>query len=128
MTHRIADREPEDEDTEDTENEHRTRKLPARQILSETTPSTLNLSAKISEGKTAPERKRSTERGKKERKKGCVQTTLSLSVSDTAYTECKECGMLYNRLDKTDVKYHARHHTAKLKAKARADVRNEADD
>jgi hypothetical protein len=127
-THRIADKEPEDEDTEDTENEHRTRKLPVHQILSETKPSTLNLSAKTPEGKTTPERKGSTERGKKERKKACVQTTLSLTMSDTAYTECKECDMLYNCLDKTDVRHHARHHAAKLKAKASTDVRNEIDD
>ncbi|KAI1210108.1 uncharacterized protein F4807DRAFT_423848 [Annulohypoxylon truncatum] len=62
---------------------------------------------------------RKCERNKKEASKpGAVQTTLSLSISDKGFTECKECGMLYNPLHKQDAKYHARRHAAMLKAKS----------
>jgi hypothetical protein len=66
------------------------------------------------------------EDGSQCRKIAAVQTTLNLSMNETVYTECKECDMLYNHLDKTDVKHHARHHAALVRAKARAGAKNNA--
>ncbi|KAI2627773.1 hypothetical protein GGR54DRAFT_431382 [Hypoxylon sp. NC1633] len=51
-------------------------------------------------------------------KSATVQTTLSLSMDDKGFTECKECNMIYNPLHKEDAKYHAKRHAATLKAKA----------
>ncbi|KAI0018210.1 hypothetical protein F4780DRAFT_781643 [Xylariomycetidae sp. FL0641] len=48
-----------------------------------------------------------------------VQTTLSLSATDTGFTECKDCGMLYNPLHAKDVKDHARRHASLHRAKSR---------
>lgn len=84
--------------------------------LSEIAPNTLNQPEK--EGGKSQQRKRKRE---KRKKAPSVQTTLSLSMREEAlYTECKECGMLYNHLHQTDVKYHARRHAALLRAKALA--------
>lgn len=60
---------------------------------------------------------------KKKKTVPSVQTTLSLSLRETPqYTECGECGMLYNHLHETDVKYHARRHAAlRRRAKIRAE-------
>ncbi|KAI1344447.1 hypothetical protein F5Y15DRAFT_366619 [Xylariaceae sp. FL0016] len=41
-----------------------------------------------------------------------VQTTLSLSITDQGFTECKECNMLYNPLHEKDARLHARRHAA----------------
>ncbi|KAI0602510.1 hypothetical protein F4775DRAFT_245914 [Biscogniauxia sp. FL1348] len=48
-----------------------------------------------------------------------VQTTLSLSLTDTGFVECKDCNMLYNPIHEKDAKDHARVHAALRKAKSR---------
>ncbi|RYO94553.1 hypothetical protein DL764_007817 [Monosporascus ibericus] len=64
------------------------------------------------------------EAGKRGKRKGpssksaTVQTTLSLSMSDKGFAECKECNMLYNPYHEKDAKFHARRHAAMLKAKS----------
>ncbi|RYP89671.1 hypothetical protein DL770_004202 [Monosporascus sp. CRB-9-2] len=64
------------------------------------------------------------EAGKRGKSKGpnsksvTVQTTLSLSMSDKGFTECKECNMLYNPYHEKDAKFHARRHAAMLKSKS----------
>ncbi|KAI0202916.1 hypothetical protein F4808DRAFT_61644 [Astrocystis sublimbata] len=73
---------------------------------------------------------RPDQREKKKQKpapQASVQTTLSLSMHEAHYTECRECGMLYNHLHETDVKYHARRHAAALK-KAVRDRSREVDE
>lgn len=40
-------------------------------------------------------------------------------MSDQGFTECKECGMLYNPYHEKDAKLHARRHAAMLKVKAK---------
>ncbi|KAI1801258.1 hypothetical protein F4811DRAFT_469222 [Daldinia bambusicola] len=55
---------------------------------------------------------------KKTSKVTTVQTTLSLSIEDKGFVECKECDMLYNPLHKEDAKYHAKRHAAILQAKS----------
>ncbi|KAI0886576.1 uncharacterized protein GGS22DRAFT_186645 [Annulohypoxylon maeteangense] len=57
-------------------------------------------------------------RNKEDQKPSAVQTTLSLSLSEKGFTECKECNMLYNPLHKQDAKCHASRHAAMLKAKS----------
>ncbi|KAI0475414.1 hypothetical protein GGR56DRAFT_512248 [Xylariaceae sp. FL0804] len=65
---------------------------------------------------------RSQDQGRQStRRPATVQTTLSLSVNDSGYTECKDCGMLYNPFHSKDVKYHARRHAALRRAKSRND-------
>ncbi|KAI1271175.1 hypothetical protein F5Y07DRAFT_27219 [Xylaria sp. FL0933] len=85
--------------------------------LSETTPNALNQKENVSMIRPGGDKAR----GNKERKNkaASVQTTLSLSMNEAHYTECKECGMLYNHLHETDVKYHARRHAAMRRAKVR---------
>ena len=46
-----------------------------------------------------------------------VQTTLSPSLSDSGFAECKDCNMLYNPYHEKDAKLHARRHAAMVKAK-----------
>ncbi|RYP78167.1 hypothetical protein DL769_003248 [Monosporascus sp. CRB-8-3] len=64
------------------------------------------------------------EAGKRGKSKGpssksvTVQTTLSLSMSDKGFAECKECNMLYNPYHEKDAKFHARRHAAMLKSKS----------
>ncbi|KAI0389932.1 hypothetical protein F5Y17DRAFT_446829 [Xylariaceae sp. FL0594] len=120
-THRISDGTEPDEDG-DAEEQRETKPIMSPPILSEAAASILN----ISTTKTSEAKRRKCARERK--KKPSVQTTLSLSMRDTAYTECKECDMLYNHLDKTDVKYHARHHAAKLKAKTNAGVEGDGEE
>ncbi|KAI1812845.1 hypothetical protein GGS20DRAFT_516547 [Poronia punctata] len=128
---RIIDQRASDEDEGDVDgNKSDTGDIQARTcapVLSETTINSLNQAVATTEPSTRSKENRSAEKVKKETKKASVQTTLSLSMRDTAYTECKECGMLYNHLDKADTKYHARHHTAILKEKTRAGAENEDD-
>ncbi|KAI0545947.1 hypothetical protein F4679DRAFT_443214 [Xylaria curta] len=92
-------------------------------ILSESTPDSLNQiqntsSSRLGAGKSLENRQR-------EKKQASVQTTLSLSMNETHYTECKECGMLYNHLHKTDIKYHARRHAALRRAKTQAGIKGD---
>ncbi|KAI0444676.1 hypothetical protein F4803DRAFT_238359 [Xylaria telfairii] len=75
-------------------------------------------STRIAAGKPLESRRR-------EKKQASVQTTLSLSMNEAYYTECKECGMLYNHLHGSDVKYHARRHAALRRAKAQAGVKSD---
>ncbi|ORY67031.1 uncharacterized protein BCR38DRAFT_425630 [Pseudomassariella vexata] len=49
-----------------------------------------------------------------------VQTTLSLSVHEKGFVECKDCNVLYNPFHDKDAKYHTRRHAAMLKAKSAA--------
>jgi hypothetical protein len=54
-------------------------------------------------------------RGTKKRQKSTqatVQTTLSLSLTEKQFVECKDCSMLYNPYHEKDVKLHARQHAA----------------
>ncbi|KAI0973772.1 hypothetical protein F4678DRAFT_410051 [Xylaria arbuscula] len=90
--------------------------------LSEATPNTLNQSKSVSKGQSQGGKPR--ENARQENKAASIQTTLSLSLRETHYTECKECGMLYNHLHETDVKYHTRRHAALRRAKARTDASN----
>ncbi|KAI1372111.1 hypothetical protein F4677DRAFT_274686 [Hypoxylon crocopeplum] len=87
-------------------------------ILSESSLSALNR-------KASSQRERS-EAGKRGRssKATTVQTTLSLTMEDKGFTECKECNMLYNPVHKDDAKCHAKRHAAMLKAKSKASRHN----
>ncbi|KAI5863838.1 hypothetical protein GGS23DRAFT_516301 [Durotheca rogersii] len=81
-------------------------------------PSPDNLSRIPAKRKTrsdAGKRGRNTGKGTKPVR---IQTTLSLSAEEKAFTECKECNMLYNPLHRQDAKCHARRHAAMLKAKS----------
>ncbi|KAI1505191.1 hypothetical protein F5X99DRAFT_307159 [Biscogniauxia marginata] len=61
--------------------------------------------------------KKRSEAGKRG-KVATVQTTLSLSMTDTGFAECKDCNMLYNPFHEKDAKDHARIHAALRKAKS----------
>ncbi|KAI1331552.1 hypothetical protein F5Y16DRAFT_270826 [Xylariaceae sp. FL0255] len=94
-------------------------------ILSESTPATLNQTAKSAPNK----RSESGKRGKSgQNRTSVVQTTLSLSLNEKGYTECKDCDMLYNPLHEPDVKHHARRHAALQRAKDRAKAYGSIDD
>lgn len=92
--------------------------------LSEATPNALNRNRGVT--RTGLVGSKLQENRRRERKPASVQTTLSLSMRETHYTECKGCGMLYNHLHESDVKYHARRHASLRRAKARADTRSDA--
>ncbi|KAI1117645.1 hypothetical protein F5Y14DRAFT_319384 [Nemania sp. NC0429] len=119
-----AEQESEDGGQQRMGESHDGEKPPARlpAALSEITPNDLNYHrtpggmSRDDGGGYAGENRR---RGKKT---PSVQTTLSLSARETQYTECRECGMLYNHLHKADVKYHARRHAALRRAKMRAET------
>ncbi|KAK7754386.1 hypothetical protein SLS62_003679 [Diatrype stigma] len=86
-------------------------------VLTGTSTDTLNRPATPSQ-----QRSEAGKRGKSKDpnpKPATIQTTLSLSMSDQGFTECKECGMLYNPYHEKDAKFHARRHAAMLKAKAK---------
>ncbi|KAI0903298.1 hypothetical protein F4823DRAFT_300525 [Ustulina deusta] len=91
--------------------------------LLEATPNALNQSKDAS--KVRPECGKHREHRRRGNKAAPVQTTLSLSMSEAQYTECRECDMLYNHLHEADVKYHARRHAALRRARAR--TRTEGD-
>ncbi|KAI1459659.1 hypothetical protein F4805DRAFT_49324 [Annulohypoxylon moriforme] len=84
-------------------------------VLSDASSNTLNRS-------TAKQKKqfdaRKHGRNREVPKSSPIQTTLSLSISEKGFTECKECNMLYNPLHKQDALCHARRHAAMLKAKS----------
>ncbi|KAI3318997.1 hypothetical protein HD806DRAFT_299653 [Xylariaceae sp. AK1471] len=130
VTQRIDDEETSDENKEGHERKKQIGSIhdiepPAHArppALSEATPNSLNQPESISRTRSKTSKRRENRR--RDHKTASVQTTLSLSMTETGYTECKECDMLYNHLDKTDVKYHARHHAALLRAKARAGAKN----
>ncbi|KAI1367692.1 hypothetical protein F5Y08DRAFT_336481 [Xylaria arbuscula] len=92
--------------------------------LSEATPNALNRNQGVA--KAGLEGSKLQENKRREKKSASVQTTLSLSMRESHYTECKECGMLYNHLHESDVKYHARRHASLRRAKARARTKSEA--
>ncbi|KAI1631897.1 hypothetical protein F4809DRAFT_130503 [Biscogniauxia mediterranea] len=81
-----------------------------KDVLSSLSAPTLNRMETIT-------RKRS-EAGKRG-KATTVQTTLSLSLTDTGFVECKDCNMLYNPIHEKDAKDHARVHAALRRAKSR---------
>ncbi|OTB10495.1 hypothetical protein K445DRAFT_252470 [Daldinia sp. EC12] len=85
------------------------------QAFSEISSATLNLPVIKPKRQADNKRERNI---KKPSKPTTIQTTLSLSIDDKGFTECKECDMLYNPLHKQDAKYHARRHAAILKAKS----------
>ncbi|RWA12519.1 hypothetical protein EKO27_g2586 [Xylaria grammica] len=126
VTQRIDENEGSDEEEENQKSGKRIGRMRASNppadtrppALSETTPNTLNQS----DGTLRP---RSEGGKRRENKMPSMQTTLSLSMSEAHYTECRECGMLYNHLHETDVKYHARRHAALRRAKARTDAQSE---
>ncbi|KAI1743864.1 hypothetical protein F4680DRAFT_323169 [Xylaria scruposa] len=92
-------------------------------ILSESTPDSLNQIQNESSSRSGAGKP--LENQQREKKQASVQTTLSLSMNETHYTECKECGMLYNHLHKTDIKYHARRHAALRRAKTQAGIKGD---
>ncbi|KAI0128024.1 hypothetical protein BJ170DRAFT_399730 [Xylariales sp. AK1849] len=53
-------------------------------------------------------------------KQAAVQTTLSLSLTEKQFIECKDCNMLYNPYHDSDVRLHARRHAVILRAKKAA--------
>ncbi|KAI1169521.1 hypothetical protein F4777DRAFT_215524 [Nemania sp. FL0916] len=89
---------------------------PATSALSRAKSSVLHQADDISTTITAGSRSQDEQR--REHRPASIQTTLSLSMTNTQYVECKECGMVYNQLHKTDVRYHARRH-ASLRRKAK---------
>ncbi|KAJ8121408.1 hypothetical protein O1611_g10110 [Lasiodiplodia mahajangana] len=97
---------------------------PPSSALSEMTPSTLNQTETITRSRSGNGKPRIKRR--QEKKTASVQTTLSLSMTEAQYTECKECGMLYNHLHQADVKYHARRHATLRRAKIRASTEDDA--
>ncbi|KAI1260240.1 hypothetical protein F5Y18DRAFT_406029 [Xylariaceae sp. FL1019] len=109
-----TDRERENEDVSPIGPE--TSSQPHSAALSTSSPNSLNIANIIPEA---------TKRGKvmREKRRASVQTTLSLSLTDKGYAECKECDMLYNPLHESDAKHHARRHAALLKLKAKGGVR-----
>ncbi|TGJ80936.1 hypothetical protein E0Z10_g7834 [Xylaria hypoxylon] len=131
VAQRIGENEGSDEEQENQDSEKRKGRIrdidpPAHArppALSEATPNTLNQSEGTS--RTRSEGGKSRENRRRESKTPSVQTTLSLSMSEVHYTECKECGMLYNHLHETDVKYHARRHASLRRAKARIDAKSD---
>lgn len=62
---------------------------------------------------------RETTRRRSHLKRPLVQTTLSLSAQELAFTLCGECGILYNPLNERDRKDHARRHAAHLRGETR---------
>ncbi|GAP90634.1 hypothetical protein SAMD00023353_4800500 [Rosellinia necatrix] len=96
-------------------------------VLSETAADTLNRGGGAPADEKPKDRRRPAENKKKKKKKtaaaaaaASVQMTLSLALSEAQYTECADCGMLYNHLHPADVKHHARRHAALRRARARA--------
>ncbi|KAI1746965.1 hypothetical protein F4782DRAFT_468414 [Xylaria castorea] len=131
VTQRIDEEEADDQEQENQDSKEQIGRIrdieplahARRPALSESTPDGLNkvqstLLSRLYTGKPLENRRR-------EKKQASVQTTLSLSMNEAHYTECKECGMLYNHLHKTDVKYHARRHAALRKVKTQAAVKSD---
>ncbi|RYO80742.1 hypothetical protein DL766_008051 [Monosporascus sp. MC13-8B] len=85
-------------------------------VLADTSKGALN--------KAATQQEQRLEAGKRGRGKGpnskpvIVQTTLSLSMSDKGFAECKACNMIYNPYHEKDAKFHARRHAVMLKSKS----------
>ncbi|KAI1121863.1 hypothetical protein F5Y10DRAFT_92124 [Nemania abortiva] len=131
VTQRIDERVASDEEEENEDDDARLGAIDdekpspntSSSVLSETTPNTLNQTDNLPRsrsGDSKPQRKR-----QREKKTTSVQTTISLSMTEAQYTECKECGLLYNHFHPTDVKYHARRHAALRKAKLQGSVEND---
>ncbi|KAI1088021.1 ATPase, vacuolar ER assembly factor, Vma12 [Rostrohypoxylon terebratum] len=83
-------------------------------VLSDTSSNTIGQSTarrKIQLGAKKQKRKNTP-------KPSAIQTTLSLSMSEKGFTECKECHMIYNPLHKQDAQFHSRRHATMLKAKS----------
>lgn len=99
-----------------------------RKVLSSKTPSTLN--REVPTTTPAPASVAASNPRKRQRTRAepaMVQQTLSLSISETGFTECRECSMLYNPLHEKDRRFHARQHAAILKAREMKE-NNEEDD
>ncbi|KAH7029087.1 uncharacterized protein B0I36DRAFT_128214 [Microdochium trichocladiopsis] len=95
-------------------------------VLSSTTPSALNRDPAVAASISSPmsttattSTKQSNANPKKRNKSdtAMVQQTLSLSMTEKGFTECRECSMLYNPLHEKDRRFHARQHAAILKAR-----------
>ncbi|KAI8628113.1 hypothetical protein F5Y19DRAFT_153821 [Xylariaceae sp. FL1651] len=86
-------------------------------VLSEIKSNTLNQAeTTLTTQSKGSKRRRNASR---DHNRASVQTTLSLSITEKGYTECKECGMLYNPVHEADVRFHARRHAALRRAKER---------
>ncbi|KAI0878228.1 hypothetical protein GGS24DRAFT_14107 [Hypoxylon argillaceum] len=121
-----SDEEQENQDEKERIGRTRVRESPALRCasaLSEITPNTLNQTENTATNRSEDGKVLGNKR--QEKKTASVQTTLSLSINEAQYTECKECGMLYNHLHKMDVQYHARRHAALRRAKIRASAEND---
>lgn len=90
----------------------------ASRVLEGTSASTLNQTATQLPQQLEPG-KRGKAKSRSPKSKSSVQTTLSLSMSDQGFTECKDCHMLYNPYHEKDAKLHARRHAAMLKTKSK---------
>ncbi|KAI0486731.1 hypothetical protein F4859DRAFT_312272 [Xylaria cf. heliscus] len=130
VTQRIDEEEASDEEQENQDGKRIRRiselKSPVHArppVLSESTPESLNQTRGTPP--TGTEASKARESRRREKKQASVQTTLSLSMNEAHYTECKECGMLYNHLHKTDVKYHARRHAALRRARAQSSAESD---
>ncbi|KAJ2972777.1 hypothetical protein NUW58_g9114 [Xylaria curta] len=116
---------------EDQDSQKQTRMIhdsesPTHACASPPSETTLNIFNQTENTSEAPsERDKSRVSKRQEKKQMSVQTTLSLSMNETHYTECKECGMLYNHLHEADVKYHARRHAALRRAKTQAGAKSD---
>ncbi|KAH9904312.1 hypothetical protein F4778DRAFT_58890 [Xylariomycetidae sp. FL2044] len=85
-------------------------------ILTDSKPTTANRGKATSRNSSRPGQRGRD--GDQDNKTANVQTTLTLSLSEKGFTECKECNMLFNPFHENDAKYHARRHAALRKAKS----------
>lgn len=89
--------------------------------LRESTISALNLQTSSQDRRSDAGKRSGSKKQKTKPKQATVQTTLSLSMADKGFTECKECNMLYNPYHEKDVKYHAKRHAALVKGKLKGE-------
>ncbi|KAI1427674.1 hypothetical protein F5Y12DRAFT_146631 [Xylaria sp. FL1777] len=131
VTKRVHEKDDSDEDQENQDDKERMGRIrdiePPENVrppaLLEATPNALNQGKGVDKARSSGGNP--GENRRREKKTASVQTTLSLSMNEAQYTECKECGMLYNHLHKTDVKYHAQRHAALRRAKARTNAKSD---
>ncbi|KAI0185243.1 hypothetical protein EV127DRAFT_208853 [Xylaria flabelliformis] len=131
VTQSIDEEEGDEEEQENQDSKKRSKRIrdvepPTHThppVLSESTLDSLNQIRNVTSSRSGAGKP--LENQQREKKQASVQTTLSLSMHETHYTECKECGMLYNHLHKTDIKYHARRHAALRRAKTQAGIKGD---
>ncbi|CAJ2509305.1 Uu.00g143310.m01.CDS01 [Anthostomella pinea] len=136
LTTRVVSRdieEPDDENGDSEESEERAKELTDGEvspsssdggiiiIMAETSPNSLD---RVVDGRRTKRPEAVGKRGKETPevpKAATVQTTLSLSLNDQGFTECRDCYMLYNPYHEKDVRHHARLHDALQKARLDGD-------